>query len=95
MASTRLYVGNLTYSVTTEQLQALFGDFGQIKDVTVINGKGFGFVEFADSADAATAREALNGKDFQGRVMRVDEARPQNKPERSDRGGGGGRRSNR
>ena len=91
MAGTRLYVGNLTYSVTTEQLQGLFGGYGQIKDVTVIDGKGFGFVEFADSAAAGQAREALNGTDFQGRVMRVDEARPANKQDRGDRGGGGRR----
>ena len=76
MQGTRLYVGNLTYSVTSDQLKELFADFGEVKDVDIIEGKGFGFVEFGASEDAERAKEELNGVEFSGRTLRVDEARP-------------------
>lgn len=89
MQGSRLYVGNLTYSVTSENLRELFASYGDVRDVTVIEGKGFGFVEMSSPADAARAREELNGTEYKGRVMRVDEARPpqQNRTRRE-----GGRR---
>jgi RNA recognition motif-containing protein len=77
MQVSKLYVGNLSYSVTTDQLQELFSNHGQVKDVRVIEGKGFGFVEMSSTAEAEKAKDALDGSDFGGRTLRVDEARPQ------------------
>jgi len=72
----RLYVGNLKYSVTEGELKELFSQYGTVKDITVIENKGFGFVEMSEPAEAEKAKQALDGNDFQGRTMRVDEARP-------------------
>lgn len=76
MQINKLYVGNLSYSVGNEQLKQLFSGYGEVKEVRVIEGKGFGFVEMSSSQEAEHAREALNGADFEGRTMKVDEARP-------------------
>lgn len=76
MKSNRLYVGNLTYSVTNEQLKELFSKYGEVMHVKIKEGKGFGFVEMYDSQGAEKAREALNGTEFEGRTLNVDEARP-------------------
>lgn len=85
MQVSKLYVGNLSYSVTTDQLQELFANHGQVKDVRVIDGKGFGFVEMSSISEAEKAKEALDGSDFGGRTLRVDEARPQkNRDDRSN-----------
>ena len=85
MQGSKLYVGNLTYSVTSEELEELFSPHGEVKNVNVIEGKGFGFVEMSSSSEAENAKEALNGADFKGRVMRIDEARP---PRNKSRDGG-------
>jgi len=77
MQVSKLYVGNLSYSVTTDQLQELFSNHGQVKDVRVIEGKGFAFVEMSSTEEAEKAKDALDGYDFGGRTLRVDEARPQ------------------
>jgi len=77
MESSKLYVGNLTYSVTEAQLRELFEDFGDVKDVRVIERKGFGFVEMGNVEEAEKAMEALNETEFVGRTLRIDEARPQ------------------
>jgi RNA recognition motif-containing protein len=82
MQSSRLYVGNLKYSVTEGELQELFSRYGTVKSVTVLESKGFGFVEMSEPAEAEKAKEALDGQDFQGRTMRVDEARPPKSGER-------------
>ncbi len=84
----KLYVGNLGYSVTGEQLRDLFAEYGEVKDARVIEGKGFGFVEMTTQDDATTAKQALNGKEFEGRTLRIDDARPQKEKPR----GGGPRR---
>jgi len=76
MQGSKLYVGNLSYSVTSEQLEELFAAHGAVKQVNVIEGKGFGFVEMASADDAAKAKEALDGQAFEGRTLKVDEARP-------------------
>jgi len=76
MQGSRLYVGNLSYSATNEELEELFSSYGEVRQVNIIEGKGFGFVEMASQADAEKAREALNGSEFKGRTLRVDEARP-------------------
>ncbi len=90
MQVSKLYVGNLNYSVTSDQLKELFGGYGDVKSVNIIEGKGFGFVEMGNPSEAEAAREALNGSDFNGRTMKVDEARPPK--ERGDRDRGGDRR---
>ncbi len=76
MQGSKLYVGNLSYSVTNEQLEELFSNHGEVKQVNVIDGRGFGFVEMSSSSEAEKAKEALNGSDFEGRALKVDEARP-------------------
>jgi RNA recognition motif-containing protein len=83
-----LYVGNLSYETTDSDLQNLFGPHGTVQSAQVImdrdtgRSKGFGFVEMGNSNEAQAAIAALNGKDFSGRALTVNEARP-----REDRGG--------
>lgn len=86
MQGNRLYVGNLKYSVSTNQLEELFANYGQVKQVNIIEGKGFGFVEMSSAEEAEKAKESLNGTDFEGRVLRVDEARPPRNREGRDDG---------
>jgi len=87
----KLYVGNLSYGVTSSDLEQLFGQHGQVTSAQVINdrdtgrSKGFGFVEMANDAEADAAIAALNGQQHGGRALTVNEARP-----REERGGGGG-----
>ena len=87
----RLYVGNLSYSVDSSELEQLFSQHGQVVSAQIINdrdtgrSKGFGFVEMANDAEADAAITALNGQQHNGRALTVNEARP-----REDRGGGGG-----
>ena len=102
---TKLYVGNLAYSVTNEDLEALFSQAGKVDTATVVMDKfsgqsrGFGFVEMADSNEAARAIEEFNQTELKGRAIRVNEARPREggggpgAPRGGDRrpGGGGGR----
>lgn len=76
MESSKLYVGNLNYSVTNEELEELFSGYGNVVEVTVLEGRGFGFVEMSTADEAASAKEALDGSEFKGRTMRIDEARP-------------------
>ncbi len=87
MQGSKLYVGNLNYAVTEEQLEALFATYGEVKHVNIIDGRGFGFVEMSEPEEAEKAQEALNDTDFQGRTVKVDEARA---PKKRDYGGGGG-----
>ncbi len=74
MEGSKLYVGNLNYSVRNEDLEVLFAEYGKIVSVNVIEGKGFGFVEMASPAEAERAKKALHGKQFKGRALRIDEA---------------------
>ncbi len=76
MQGSKLYVGNLSYSVVNDELEVLFSSYGEVKEVKIIEGKGFGFVEMDNQAEAEKAREALNGSDYKERALRVDEARP-------------------
>ncbi len=87
MQGSKLYVGNLKYSVDADELRDLFASHGEVKSCTVIEGKGFGFVEMGSSEEAEAAMTALNGQEFGGRTLRVDEARP--RKNRDDRRGGG------
>ncbi|HNZ66069.1 MAG: RNA-binding protein [Planctomycetes bacterium] len=87
-----IYVGNLSYSLTEEQLRDLFVEFGEVSSVRVMTDresgrpKGFGFVEMPNSSQANDAIEALNGKEVMGRKMTVNEARPrEDRPKNRDR----------
>jgi cold-inducible RNA-binding protein len=89
----KLYVGNLPFKATEEQVAALFAEVGVqpdsltlLKDRFTGQPRGFGFAEIRDDAEAEKAIAALNGKDFLGRALVVNEARPQR-----EGGGGGGR----
>jgi len=88
MEGSKLYVGNLSYSVTGEQLKELFGQFGEVGDIRVIEGKGFGFVEMTSQLDAEKVKKELNGTQFMGRTLKIDEARPQKDKPRGRSGGG-------
>jgi RNA recognition motif-containing protein len=87
----KLYVGNLSYDTTQEQLQALFSQAGEVSEVTLVNdretgrSKGFGFVEMATETAAQEAIRRFNGHSLDNRTLTVNEARP-----REERGGGGG-----
>jgi RNA recognition motif-containing protein len=89
MPSSRLYVGNLNYSVTNDQLEELFSGHGKVKEVDVIGTKGFAFVEMDSAEEAEKVKTALNGTEFKGRTIRIDDAHPPKKEFR--KGGGGGR----
>jgi RNA recognition motif-containing protein len=93
----KLYVGNLPFSAEEGQLQAIFGEEGrQVASVRILNdretgrSRGFAFVEMATSADAQKAIDAINGREFMGRALTVNEAREQ-APRNEGFGGGGGR----
>ncbi len=88
MQGSKLYVGNFSYSVSEDDLKEMFSSHGEVKEVKVIEGRGFGFVEMSSPTEAEKAKEALNGSNHKGRTLRVDEARPPK--ERSFGGGGGG-----
>jgi RNA recognition motif-containing protein len=89
-----IYVGNLLFDVTEDELKELFAPFGQVTEVRLImdkfsgKTKGFGFIEMPSKEEAQKAIEGLNGKDIKGRAMTVNEAKP--KVERGGRGGRGG-----
>ena len=94
MQGSKLYVGNLNYSTTSADLEKLFSEYGTVKSVNIIGDKGFGFVEMSSSAEAEAAQEELNGKDFMGRKLNIDEARPPKEGGgRGGRSGGGGGKS--
>ena len=84
MQGSKLYVGNLNYSTTTQELEELFAQHGEVKQVNIIEGRGFGFVEMSNPSEAEKAKEALNGSDCKGRSLKVDEARPPKDKERSN-----------
>ena len=90
----KLYVGNLSYSTSDSGLESLFGTVGTVLSASVVmdretgRSKGFGFVEMADQAAAQAAIDQLNGKELDGRAIKVAEAKP--RAPRDDRGGGGG-----
>ena len=87
MEGKKLYVGNLTYSVSEDQLKELFAEYGTVESVKVIEQKGFAFVEMGSSEEAEAALTALNQTVFEGRTMHIDEARPMQP--RRDFGSGG------
>ena len=94
--SRKLYVGNLAFSVTEDQLKNLFSQFGTVESVKIVKdafdgrSKGFAFVEMSTDEEASLSSENLNGTDFEGRSIRVDLARPKESRPRDSRGGGNG-----
>ncbi len=88
----KIYVGNMPYSTSSEELEQLFTQYGSVGEANVImdretgRSKGFGFVDMPNDAEATEAINALNSSQLSGRTLRVSEARP-----RTDRGGRGGR----
>jgi RNA recognition motif-containing protein len=94
MSGNKLYVGGLPYSVSDMQLEDLFAAYGTVESVRIITdrmtgrSRGFGFVEMSTAEEAAAATEQLNGTEYEGRTLTVNEARPRE----NRRGGGGGGR---
>jgi RNA recognition motif-containing protein len=92
-----IYVGNMSYNVTEEDLKQAFKPFGEVESVRIIRdmysgrSKGFGFVEMSGKSEAQSAIESLNGKELMGRTVKVNEARPRSEGRRGGRGGGGRR----
>jgi RNA recognition motif-containing protein len=92
----KLYVGNLPFRATSEDLQSLFAEVGTVESARVIDdrdtgrSRGFAFVEMSTGDEAAAAIEKFNGMDYDGRNLAVKEAQPRE----DNRGGGGGRRNN-
>ena len=91
--STKLYVGNLSFSTSTQDLEQIFGEVGTVLSSNIIEdretgrSRGFGFVEMSSAEEAKAAITALDGKEVDGRNLKVNEAKPQEK--RSGGGGGG------
>ena len=92
----KLYVGNLSYTTTNSELEQLFSQFGTVQSAEVITdrstgqSKGFGFVEMNADSEAQSAISALDGKEYGGRRLIVNEARPREDRSGGFRGGGGG-----
>ena len=86
----KLYVGNLNFDMTDEELQETFSEFGELISALVIKdrisgrSRGFGFVEFSQEESAQSAKEAMNGKEVQGRELKIDDARDQRRDRKSD-----------
>ena len=93
----KLYVGNMSFSTTQDALETLFATYGEVQEVAVVTdrdtgrSRGFGFVTMDDNG-ARAAIEALNGNEFEGRTLTVNEAKPRENRGGGGGGGGGGRR---
>ena len=93
-----IYVGNLAYSVTQDELRDAFAPYGQVETANLITdkftgeSKGFGFVEMPNNSEADAAIKALNETQLKGRAMRVNQAKPRSDRPRGGGGGGGGGR---
>jgi cold-inducible RNA-binding protein len=92
--STKLYVGNLAFQTTSQELEQLFGQAGTVQSASVVEdrdtgrSRGFAFVEMSSQEEATSAIEQFNGKEVGGRALKVNEAKPR---ENRSGGGGGGR----
>ncbi len=74
--SLKLYVGNLNYRTTEDRLKELFSQYGEVTSVNILQGRGFGFVEMSTEEGAQEAKDKLNGTEFDGRKIIVNDARP-------------------
>ncbi len=83
--SIKLYVGNLNYKTTDEQLKELFIPYGEVTSVNIIKNRGFGFVEMATPENASEAKLKLNGTEFEGRRLIVNDAKPRADKPQGDR----------
>jgi RNA recognition motif-containing protein len=96
----KIYIGNLSFNTTTQDLEDMFGEFGTVQSVNIIEdretgrSRGFAFVEMASNEEAQNAISALNGKEIDGRSLTVNEARPREEGG-GNRGGGRGGSSGR
>ncbi|MFA4925254.1 MAG: RNA-binding protein [Candidatus Aminicenantales bacterium] len=88
--SSKLYVGNLNYRTTEEKLKDLFSQFGEVTSVNILQGRGFGFVEMSAEEMAEEAKNKLNGTEFDGRKIIVNEARPKGERRSGDHHQGSG-----
>jgi RNA recognition motif-containing protein len=95
----KMYIGNIAFDATEEDLRNLFSEYGEIESIKIIKdqftdrSRGFGFIEMVDEKDAKKAMAGLNGKDFMGKTLTVAEAKPQQRRGFQERRGGfGGRR---
>jgi cold-inducible RNA-binding protein len=94
--SVKLYVGNISFQTTQQDLEELFGKSGQVESVSIVTDRdtgqprGFAFVEMSDNKEAQAAIQALDGKEVDGRALKVNEARPREDRGRRDGFGGGG-----
>lgn len=89
MSFNKLYVGNLNYKTTDEKLKELFSQFGEVTSVNILQGRGFGFVEMTTPEAAQEALGKLNGSDFDGRRLIVNEAKPRAEKRGEGHFGGG------
>ncbi|MBE0659142.1 MAG: RNA-binding protein [Bryobacteraceae bacterium] len=93
-----IFVGNLSFQTTQDELQAAFAAYGTVERVSIVTDRdsgqprGFGFVEMSERSAAESAISQLNGKDMNGRALNVNEARPKTQGGGGDRGGRGGSR---
>ena len=91
--STKLYVGNLSFDTTVQDLETMFGEIGTVESVNIIEdrdtgrSRGFGFIEMSSKEEGQNAISTLNGKEIDGRALTVNEAKP--REDRSSAGGGG------
>jgi RNA recognition motif-containing protein len=92
MSFQKLYVGNLNYKTTEDTLKSLFAQYGEVTSVNILQGRGFGFVEMANSESAQEAKTRLNGSEFDGRKIIVNDARPRTERPMTERRPGGGER---
>ena len=99
MAENKLYVGNLSFNTTDDELAQIFAEHGQVQRASIVTdrdtgrSRGFGFVEMGNDQEAQSAIQALNGAMVEGRSLTVNLARPRenDRPRRGGGGGGGGR----
>lgn len=89
MAIKSLYVGNLSYSTTEEELKSLFEPWGPVQEARIVQGRGFGFVDVPEE-NVSDAIEQTNGKEFMGRTLTVNEARPRTETRSTSGGRSGG-----
>ena len=93
-----IYIGNLSFDMTEEQVTSLFTNYGDVSRVNLITDRetgklrGFGFVEMSDNTEGQSAIDDLNGKELKGQSLKVNEARPQTERRQSGGRGSGGRR---